>query len=135
MALLFTLAKLCAQEESWSLVCMWEMWCQAVRVGDGAPWESDVAAQESDTPGPPGSAQCPACEQMRRHPQGVGTSQPRSGSWSFGSSESDQHLLYGSSCVQGKCKFLFRMEVFTILRQDVSLSLNRCFQIRLIANV
>lgn len=107
MALLFTLAKLCAQEESWSLVCMWEMWCQAVRVGDGAPWESDVAAQESDTPGPPGSAQCPACEQMRRHPQGVGTSQPRSGSWSFGSSESDQHLLYGSSCVQGKCKFLF----------------------------
>lgn len=86
----------------------------SVHVGDVVPgcaggrWGTlGVAAQESDTPGPPGSAQCPACEQMRRHPQGVGTSQPRSGSWSFGSSESDQHLLYGSSCVQGKCKVLF----------------------------
>lgn len=53
-----------------------------------------MAAQESNSPGRPGPGSVPRSEQMRRGPQGVGASQPRSGSWSFQSLESYWCLVY-----------------------------------------
>ena len=49
-AVLITPAKLCAQEESWSLACMWGAVVPGCMRGRWAPWESDRAAQESNSP-------------------------------------------------------------------------------------
>ena len=63
-------------------------------MGTGAPWESDMAAQESNSPGRPGPGSVPRSAQMRRGPQGAGASQPRSGSWNFRRLESYWRLLH-----------------------------------------
>ena len=87
-AVLITPAKLCAQEESWSLVCMQVAMVPGCIRGRWAPWESDRAVQESNSPSLLGLALLQTSEQMRRGHQGVQASQSRSGYRSFESSES-----------------------------------------------
>ena len=48
--ILISPAKLCAQEESRSLACMWGPVVPGCMRGRWAPWESDRAAQESNSP-------------------------------------------------------------------------------------
>ena len=48
-AILITPAKLCAQEESWSLACMQGSLVPGCLRGRCAPWESDRGAQESNS--------------------------------------------------------------------------------------
>ena len=87
-AILITPAKLCAQEESWSLVCMQEAMVPGCIRGRWAPWESDRADQESNSPSLLRLALLQTSEQMRTGHQGVQAPQSRSGYKSFESSES-----------------------------------------------
>ena len=86
--ILISPAKLCAQEESRSLACMWGPVVPGCMRGRWAPWESDRAVQESNSPSLLGLALLQTSEQMRRGHQGVQASQSRSGYRSFESSES-----------------------------------------------
>ena len=69
--ILISPAKLCAQEESQSLACMWGAVVPGCLRGRWAPWESDRAAQESNSPSLLGLALLQTSEQMRTGHQGV----------------------------------------------------------------
>ena len=86
--ILISPAKLCAQEESQSLACMWGAVVPGCMRGRWAPWESDRADQESNSPSLLRLALLQTSEQMRTGHQGVQAPQSRSGYKSFESSES-----------------------------------------------